>query len=125
MYGLENVEMLGGLERDGLRQALARSRFSVLPSEWYENGPMAALEAFASGLPLVGTDIGGIPEMIEDGVNGILVPPRNPVQLMEGLIKAARLGPEAGTAARKYAENHASRVLHMGALQEILTKTAG
>ena len=125
MHGIENVEILGGLDRDGLRRALARSRFSVLPSEWYENGPMAALEAFASGLPMVGTDIGGIPEMIEDGVNGILVPPRNPVQLLEGLKKAARLGPEAGAAARKYAENNASRVRHMATLQEILAETAG
>ncbi|MEN8007204.1 MAG: glycosyltransferase [Candidatus Krumholzibacteriota bacterium] len=123
--GLESVEILGSLDRDGLRQALACSRFSVLPSECYENGPMAAMEALASGRPLVGTDIGGIPEMIEDGVNGILVPPRNPPGLLEGLVKASQLGPEADAAARSHAENHASRSGHMATLREIFADLAG
>ena len=114
------MDILGPLDRDGLKKALARSRFSVLPSECFENGPMAALEALASGLPLVGTDIGGIPEMIEDGVNGFVVAPRNPEALLNGLIRASRLGPAAGLAARKWAENHASRVEHMKALEGIL-----
>ncbi|MCK9995909.1 MAG: glycosyltransferase, partial [Candidatus Krumholzibacteria bacterium] len=121
---LEKVEILGPLDQAGLREALGRSRFSVLPSEWYENGPMAALEALASGLPMVGTDIGGIPEMIEDGVNGIVVPPRDPVGLLEGLIKASRLGPAAGETARSWAKDHASRVDHMARLQNILAEVA-
>jgi glycosyltransferase involved in cell wall biosynthesis len=122
---LESLEILGPLDWDELRTALGRSRFSVLPSEWYENGPMAALEALASGLPMVGTDIGGIPEMIENGVNGIIVPPRDPEKLLAGLIKASRLGPEAGLAARAWAEKRASRADHMVRLQSILTETAG
>ena len=86
---------------------------------------MAALEALASGVPLVGTDIGGIPEMIENGVNGIVVPPRDPAGLLEGLIKASRLGPKAGGAARSWAEDHASRVEHMVKLEGILAEVAG
>src|SRR5690606_35889133 len=38
----------------------------VLPSEWYENAPMSILEAYASGTPVVGAAIGGIPEMIDE-----------------------------------------------------------
>jgi glycosyltransferase involved in cell wall biosynthesis len=125
MLKLEKVEILGPLDRDGLRQSLSRARFTVLPSECFENGPMAALEAMASGLPLVGTDIGGIPEMIVDGVNGIVVPPRDPDGLLAGLIKASRLGPDAGGAARSWAEDHASRVDHMVKLQGILAEVAG
>jgi len=121
---LEKVEILGNLDRTGLRKALGRSRFSVLPSECFENGPMAALEALASGLPLVGTDIGGIPEMIENGVNGIIVQPRDPAGLLEGMIKASRLGPAAGVAARSWAQDHASRVDHMVKLQDILAQVA-
>lgn len=117
---LETVDILGPLDRDGLKETLARSRFSVLPSECFENGPMAALEALASGLPLVGTDIGGIPEMIEDGVNGFVVAPRDPEALLNGLLRASKLGPAAGLAARQWAENHASRTEHMKALESIL-----
>jgi glycosyltransferase involved in cell wall biosynthesis len=122
---LENLEFLGSLDRAGLQQALARSRFSVLPSECYENGPMAALEALACGVPLVGTDIGGIPEMIENRVTGIVVPPRNPDGLLEGMIKASKMGPEAGRNARAWAEKKASRVDHMALLQGILEEVSG
>jgi glycosyltransferase involved in cell wall biosynthesis len=55
--------------------------FVVVPSEWYENAPMSILEAFAYGKPVVGTRIGGIPEMITEGKHGYLVDPESPEQL--------------------------------------------
>jgi glycosyltransferase involved in cell wall biosynthesis len=125
LHEIKTVEILGPLDHAGLTRAMSRSRFAVLPSECYENGPMAALEALASGLPMVGTYIGGIPEMIKDGVNGVVVPPRDPASLLAGLLKAADLGPEAGQAARAWAEEHASRRDHMARLQVILKETAG
>ncbi|MCB1183211.1 glycosyltransferase, partial [bacterium] len=93
--GLRTVEFVGSLDLDGLRAALARARFTVLPSECYENGPMAALESLASGRPLVGTGLGGIPEMIDDGVTGIIVPDRDPDGLLAGLRRAAALDGDA------------------------------
>ncbi len=122
---LETVTFLGSLDRTELQQALGRSRFSVLPSECYENGPMAALESLACGRPLVGTDIGGIPEMIEHGITGIVVPPRDPGGLLEGMIKAIKLGPEADRNARAWAEAKASRTEHMVLLQGILDEVMG
>jgi len=119
--GLGSIEFLGGLDTAGLRRALARARFTVLPSEWYENGPMAGLESLACGLPLVGTDIGGIPEMIRDGQTGIVVPPRDPAGLLAGLQRAAALPDGAGRAARAWAEQHARRADHIERLREILT----
>ena len=68
---------------------------SLLPSVWYENGPMAALESLAAGIPLVGTDIGGIPEMIQDGVTGIIAPGKAPSDLLAALLRAAALEPDA------------------------------
>jgi len=112
---LKTVEILGPLDRAGLRTALSRARFTVLPSECYENGPMAALESLASGVPLVGTNLGGIPEMIQDGVNGVVVPDRDAAGLLQGLRRIDTLS-EAGAAARRWAEQAASRVDHMARL---------
>jgi len=120
---LERVEILGPLDLEGLRSALGRARFSVIPSECYENAPMAALESLAAGLPLVGSDLGGLPELIENGVTGYVVPPRDPSALLAGLQRASVMGPEARTAARRWAESHASRAAHMAQLQEILRAT--
>ncbi len=53
----------------------------------YEGIGLAILEAMAAGLPVVATAVGGVPEAIADGVNGILVPPRNPRQLAQGIVR--------------------------------------
>ena len=50
----------------------------VVPSTYFETGPIVVLEAHAWGVPVVGTNIGGIPERVMDGVNGRLVPPNDP-----------------------------------------------
>ena len=117
---LKTVEILGGLDIDGLRNALGRARFSVLPSRWYENGPMAALESLAAGIPLLGTNMGGIPEMILDGETGIIAKGLEPADLLAGLHRAMDLEPAAGMAARFWAEKNASRSEHMEKLAGIL-----
>ncbi len=122
--GLATVTFRGGLGRDDLLAALARARFSVLPSEWYENGPMAALESLAAGVPLVGTDIGGIPEMIVDGVTGVIAPPRDAAGLLAALQRGAALPDDARAAARAWALAHAERGRHMQKLMAILRETA-
>jgi glycosyltransferase involved in cell wall biosynthesis len=122
---LETVEVLGPLDVAGLRRILARARCSVLPSTWYENGPMAALESLACGVPLVGTDLGGTPEMIEDGVSGVVVPAGDETALLAGLRRAAGLGEDARLAARAWAEQHADRRGHMVTLAGILREAAG
>lgn len=61
-----NVEFPGFVTGDALFDRLRAARAIVLPSEWYENAPISLLEAFASGKPVIGADIGGIPELIRD-----------------------------------------------------------
>ena len=63
---------------------LEAADINVLPS-FYEGLPLTILEAMAAGLPTVASQVGGIPEAIEDGVSGLLVPPGNPKQLADAL----------------------------------------
>ena len=50
----------------------------AVPSQWLETGPLVVLEAFAAGIPVIGSRLGGISELVHDGVNGVLVQPSNP-----------------------------------------------
>jgi glycosyltransferase involved in cell wall biosynthesis len=59
---------------------------SVMPSVDREGLPRAILESMAQGVPCIGTEVGGIPELIENGVSGLLVPPRDPEALAEALL---------------------------------------
>jgi glycosyltransferase involved in cell wall biosynthesis len=60
------VEFPGFVSGDALFDRLRSSRAVVLPSEWYENAPISVLEAYACGKPVIGANIGGIPELIDD-----------------------------------------------------------
>jgi glycosyltransferase involved in cell wall biosynthesis len=55
--------------------ALARYDALVAPSQWLETGPLVVLEAFAARIPVIGSDLGGIAELIADGTDGLLVRP--------------------------------------------------
>ncbi|MDQ6770292.1 MAG: glycosyltransferase family 4 protein [Gemmatimonadota bacterium] len=64
---------------------LTEANICVVPSVWQEAFPLSVLEAMAAGKPVVGTSVGGIPEMIDDGVTGLLVPPADEQALAEAL----------------------------------------
>jgi glycosyltransferase involved in cell wall biosynthesis len=71
--GLERrVHLLG--KRNEVPEWLAASDVFVLSSNW-EGNPLAVMEAMAAGLPVIGTAVGGVPELVESGQQGILVPP--------------------------------------------------
>jgi glycosyltransferase involved in cell wall biosynthesis len=70
-----------------LAELYRNAAFVVVPSEWYENAPMSILESFAYGKPVIGTRIGGIPELITEGEHGYLVDPGAKDQLREAIYK--------------------------------------
>jgi glycosyltransferase involved in cell wall biosynthesis len=80
----ERVEFAGAAPRREVLRALAGARAAVLSSDW-ENLPHAAVEALALGTPVVATAVGGVPEVVQDGVNGLLVPPGEPAALARAL----------------------------------------
>jgi glycosyltransferase involved in cell wall biosynthesis len=72
------------------REALAGVDVLAVPSVWMETGPLVVLEAFALGVPVVGSAIGGISERVRDGVNGVLVPHGDATALREALLALSR-----------------------------------
>ena len=67
---LSNIKLLGFKSGQELTNIVGNAKAVVLPSEWYENGPYSAIEALQLGRPIIGSDIGGIPELIHE--NGYL-----------------------------------------------------
>ncbi len=80
---LDNVSFLGHLDADELFPLVRKAAFSVVPSEWYENYSMSVIESLARSTPVIGARIGGIPEQVIDGWNGLLFEPGNVAQLSE------------------------------------------
>ena len=67
----DNIEFVGFKQWDVIKQLVGGARFSVIPSEWYENNPLSVIEAECLGTPVLGARIGGIPELIETGKTGM------------------------------------------------------
>jgi len=70
-----NVEFLGHLSQDQLAEEYRRCAVFVLPSTWPETFGKVGVEAMSAGRPVIASDIGGVGDWLEDGVNGYLVPP--------------------------------------------------
>lgn len=93
-----DVQFAGHLSGPGLEQAIAAAKALVLPSEWYENAPMSVLEAYALGRPVIGADIGGIPELIVEGETGLTFPAGDVEALAAALIRTNAMGAARRTA---------------------------
>lgn len=67
-----NIKKLGFLRGKELYSTIAKARFTIFPSECYENCPFAVIESQVYGTPVIGTRLGGIPELLEENVTGQL-----------------------------------------------------
>lgn len=72
----KNIEFLGHCNAEQVVELLSKARFSVVPSECYENNPLSLIESLCSGTPVIGAKIGGIPELIEKE-SGVIFESRN------------------------------------------------
>jgi len=86
-----DVEFLGYLSGDALFDAIRNARAMVLPSEWYENAPMSVMESYALERPVIGANIGGIPELIRPGETGEVFPSGDAQALAERLATFAAM----------------------------------
>lgn len=83
---ITNIVFAGHVTNRCLNLLLSAADLYISPS-LYENFSISILDALASGLPIICTNVGGSPEIVEDGTNGLLVPPRNSVALSEAMLK--------------------------------------
>lgn len=90
-----NIEFLGKLNAAVLKQEMRQAKFSVVPSEWYENNPMSVLESFGAGTPVLGSNIGGIPELVLPGSTGLIFAPSEKASLLLALDEAHAMPAES------------------------------
>lgn len=99
----EKIYFLG--IRSDVPELMSQADSFILSSNW-EGVPLSVLEALAAGVPVICTAVGGVRELIDDGVEGILVPPNNPMALSKGILFLAKdlcLRQRMGRAGRKKA----------------------
>ena len=70
LEGVPNIRNVGFQRGEALETLIREAKLTVYPSEWYENCPFSVMESILYGTPVLGADIGGIPELIQPGVNG-------------------------------------------------------
>lgn len=123
---LSNVELLGYKVGDELIELIQKASFVVVPSEWYENNPMTVIEAFSYGKVGIGSNVGGIPELIIDGITGYSFEMGNPQKLADSIMKADSLSFEEyltmSNNAREFALKNCASNIHYDQLMSIYNK---
>jgi glycosyltransferase involved in cell wall biosynthesis len=117
------IRFTGYLSGSTLKETTKNALAVIVPSEWYENAPISILESFACGKPVIGSRIGGIPEMIDEGINGFLFETGNAVDLKHKLERILNISDyeirEMGTAAREKVEQKFNSDLHYNRLMDV------
>jgi glycosyltransferase involved in cell wall biosynthesis len=126
--GIASQVMFLGVRED-IAGLLAAADGFVLSSAW-EGMPNVVMEAQAAARPVVATQVGGVPELVEDGKNGLLAPPADPAALSETMRRLMMLSPEQrqqmGLSGRHHVATHYSRAAMAGRwmalYRELLTR---
>ncbi len=121
--GLRNVRVLGHLDSQSLREQIAGAEWILVPSNWMENNPMAVIEANAMAKPVIASKMGGIPEIVNHNITGLLFDIHTPGALTQA-IKTARTMSDAdyrqiAQNALVYAQENFSATHHYEALMRI------
>ena len=108
--GVADAFRFPGLRSD-VNRFMAMADVVVLPSVYSDSAPLGAVEAMAAARPVVATRMGGLPELVADGVTGILVGPGEPQQIASALLRFLAepgLAAALGSAGRERAEKRYS-----------------
>jgi glycosyltransferase involved in cell wall biosynthesis len=123
--GIRNIEMLGHKSRKGLSDIIRNSLCIIVPSTCNETFGLTITEAFAYGKPVIASKIGGIPEVISDGEDGILLEPGNVEDLVQAVASMSSNRSRCeimGRAGRKNLIHKFSRESHYQKLMQVYAK---
>lgn len=116
LENISNIEMLGYKTGTELEILISYCSFIIVPSECYENNPMTIVEGYSYGKPVIGSRVGGIPELIEEGVTGYQYEMGNHQELSQVITKANCLSEkvyhEMSDSAREFAVANFSDKVH-------------
>lgn len=110
-----NIEMVGAKKGAVLKKLVQNSTAVILPSVWYDNSPLVIYESFALGKPVIGSEMGGIPEMIENNKTGFVFGNRNTKELakiINKFVKNKNLSEKIGKQAREFISRDYSADAH-------------
>lgn len=88
--GDPRIKFAAPVARSALPTTLAQASAIAVPSQWLETGPLVVLEAKAAGLPIIGSNIGGIAELVREPEDGLLVPPNNVQAWRDAILRLIR-----------------------------------
>jgi len=107
-YASDTIEFLGYLNREEVKALIEKACFSVIPSEWYENNPLSGIESLYLGTPVLGANIGGIPELIEKSHTGLLFESGNNTDLKNKIEEMYRTAFDYAYIAQEAQRNYSS-----------------
>jgi glycosyltransferase involved in cell wall biosynthesis len=120
----DKIHFFDFMEKNELDQWIARALFTVVPSRWYDNAPLSIYESFQLQTPVVGADIGGIPEQIQDKVSGRLFAPGSVPELaraMNWMLEDRERLLEMGVRGADFVTEHCDMDRHVDQLLNIFT----
>ena len=121
-----NIDLLGFKSGEELKGIVRNASLVIIPSECYENNPMTIIEAYSMGKPVIGSNVGGIPEILMDKKTGFLFEMRNAGDLVSKIRHAFSLIPREyellSKNARQFAEDNFSEKAHYKQLIRVYTE---
>lgn len=122
-----NIELIGYKSGKELSDLIFNASFIIIPSECYENNPLSVIEAYSYGKPVIGSNIGGIPEIIDNGNTGYLFKMKSVKELSEKIDVAENVDEQEyarlSVNARKFADLNFNPETHYTNLMNLYSQT--
>ncbi len=118
----EKISLLGFLNQDEMKKKIKNCKFVVVPSIWYENCPYSVMETLAIGKPVIGSNIGGIPELVQNNKNGYVYEYNNTQELsdkMKQLFENQKIVDEFSKNAKEIAKELYSKEIYYKRIEKI------